>query len=108
MTQKLSKDDALARVMDVLKKSFAQDVSLEITPESDTVYRVKASAESDASIADGLEMMKVATLRAVLNDGVGVKLIGADVAEHYTAKSFSNDPAVRAGYEELARTARGG
>jgi hypothetical protein len=108
MTQKLSKDDALARVIDVLQESFPPDVSLEINPESDTVYTVKASAESDVSIAEGLEKMKAATLRAVLNDGVGVKMISADVADHYTAKSFTDDPAMRAGYEELARAARGG
>ena len=108
MTQKLSKEDALARVTEVLQESFGADVSLEITPETDTEFTVKASAENDASIANGLEKMTAATLRTVLNDGVGVKMISADIADQYTAKSFSNDPAMRAGYEELARAARGG
>ena len=57
MTKKLSNDE---RVIEALKEAFPPGVEFELFKESDTVYRVKATAEGDASLTDGLESLKAA------------------------------------------------
>ena len=57
MTRALSNQEACAHVTSFLKNSFAPDVRFELTRESDTVYRVRATSNIDASITEGLENM---------------------------------------------------
>jgi hypothetical protein len=92
-----------ARVASALRNAFGPDVRFELTKESDEVYMVKASADDDASIADGLATMKLAHLR-----GSAVTVLSTSDADEYAEWSlYTSDPVARAGYAELAREVRG-
>ncbi len=108
MTRSLSNKDAVARVVSVLKQSFGPNVTFELFKESDTVYRVKATSDDDASIADGVRAMKAARLRSVIDDDVSVKMLSEDDVNDYSSLAAStNDPILRAGYQVLAEDAGG-
>ncbi len=80
--------DAVAHVVSVLSDAFGPDVQFELTKESDRVYTVKASADDDASIADGLAAMKLAHLR-----GGAVAVISDTDADEYAERSlYASDP----------------
>ncbi len=102
-------DRALNRVIKVLQDSFGPSVKFELTRESDNVFRVKATAADDASIADGMQAMKAARLRSVIDhDDISVKMISEDDANDYSSLAAStNDPILRAGYQVLAEDAQG-
>ena len=106
MTRTLSNDEALTHVMRVLRDSFGPDVGFELTRESDSVYRVKASSSVDTSITDGLEKMKAARLRSDFEDGVAVKMISTEDAKEYRTRAASSaDPTLRQGYTRVGQEA---
>jgi hypothetical protein len=100
---KLSDEQAVAKVVDALKDAFPAGVTFELAKESERVYRIKATADTDEPIADGLEKMKLAQLRG---SGLGV-ISDADADEYADRSLYSSDPIARAGYDELADEARG-
>ena len=98
-----SDDKEVAKVAAALRDAFPADASFELIKESDKVYRVKVTADTDGVISDGLERMKLAQLR-----GGVVKVLSDEDADEYADQSlFSSDPIIRAGYDALAREARG-
>jgi hypothetical protein len=104
--KQVSNDD---RVIKALREAFGPTVQFELVKESDTLYRVKVTGDDDATIADGLETMKSERLRSVIDGGVAVKMISDhDANEYDRLAASSSDPMLRAGYEVLAREARGG
>ena len=103
--KQLSNDD---RVIAALREAFGPTVQLELTKESDTLYRVKVTGDDDATIADGLETMKAHRLRSAIDGGVAVKMISdVDADAYLKLASSASDPVVREGYESLARDALG-
>jgi hypothetical protein len=102
MTEPIT-DKRLAKVVEVLKDSFGPSVEFELRKDSETVYTVKARAADNASLTDGIENIKLAKMR-----GGAVTVLSDDDADDYAQRSLdASDPVVRAGYEQLAREARG-
>ena len=100
--------DPRARIVKVLRDAFGPDVAFEITKESDRVYRVRATSDRDESIADGLEKMRSDRLAGVVDADLAVKMLSEQDADEYRIRAaLSDDPVARAGYEALARDARG-
>jgi hypothetical protein len=64
MTKRITDEEAITQVMDVLKEAFGAGVDFELFKESDTAYRLKATAEGDAFITDGLDALKASRLRS--------------------------------------------
>jgi hypothetical protein len=99
----VSDDKEVAKVVDALRDAFPADANFELIKESDKVYRVKVTADTDGVISDGLEKMKLAQLR-----GSGVTVVSDSDADEYADRSlYSSDPIARAGYDELADEVRG-